>query len=115
MSFMRGKQNEIQNAIRLKTKFQPQKVQFGATIELTKTVDEESLKTSVDQIAIFANSNSQGVGFPGLSNECFSEMTEKVMLALNNPSSHGSDWSINQITNVELRLAETKPIQSSSK
>ena len=39
LSFMRSKQNEIQNAVQLNTRFQPQKVQFSATIELTKPVD----------------------------------------------------------------------------
>ena len=36
LSFMRGKQNEIRNAIRLNTQFQPQKAQFLVKIELTK-------------------------------------------------------------------------------
>ena len=115
LSFMSSKQNEIHNAVRLNTQFQPQKVRFCATIELTKPVDGESAKTSVNHIAIFANSKSQWVDFPGLSNECFSEMTEQMILALNNFSSHGSGWSINKIKNVELRLAKTKPMQSSSK
>ena len=115
LSFMRSQQNNIQKALRLNTQFQPQKVQFCATIELTKPVEEVSPKTSVDHITIFANSKSQWVDFSGLSNECFSEITEQMMLALNNFSSHGSCWSFNQVKNVELRLAITKPNQSSSK
>ena len=115
LSFMRGKQNQIQNAIRLNTQLQPQKAQFCAAIELTKPVDKESSKNSADHITIFANSKSQQVYFPGLSNESFSEMTEEMILALNDFSSHGSGWSINQIKNVESRLAKIKPIQSSSK
>ena len=51
----------------------------------------------------------------GISNESFSEMTKQMILALNNFSPHGSGWSINEIKNVELRLAKTKTIQSSSK
>ena len=112
---LRSKQNKIQNAVRFNTQFQSQKFQFCATIELTKPVDEESAKTSVDHITIFAKSKFQQVDFPGLSNECLSEMTGQMILALNNFSSHGSGWSINKIKNVELRLAKTKPIQSSSK
>ena len=49
-------------------------------------MDEESAKTSVDHITIFAKSKSQRVDFPGLSNECFSEMTEQMILALNKVS-----------------------------
>ena len=93
----------------------PQKAQFCATIELTKPVDEESPKTSADHITIFANSKPHRVDLPGLSNESFSEITEQMILALNNFSSHGSGWPINEIKNVELRLAKTKPIQLSSK
>ena len=94
---------------------QPQKAQFCATIELTKPVDEESPKTLADHITILANSKSQRVDFPGLRNKFFYEITEQMVLALNNFSSHGNGWSINQIKNLELRLAKTKPIQSSSK
>ena len=94
---------------------QPQKAQFCATIELIKPVDKEFPKTSADHITIFANSKSQRVDFPGISNESFSEMTKQMILALNNFSSHGSGWSINEIKNVELQLAKTKTIQSSSK
>ena len=115
LSFMRGKQKQIQNAIRFNTQLQPQKAQFCATIELTKPLDEESPKILADHITIFANSKSQRVDFPGLSNESFFEMTEQMILALKNFSSHGSVWSIKQIKNVELRLAKTKPIQSSFK
>ena len=115
LSFMRGKQNQNQNAIRLNTQLQPQKAQFCAAIELTKPVDEESPNTSADHITIFANSKSQRVDFPGLSNEAFFEMIEQMILALNNFSSHGSGWSIKQIKNVEFGLVKTKPIQSSYK
>ena len=90
LGFMRGKQNQIQNAIRLNTQLQPQKAQLCAAIELTKPVYEESPKTSADHITIFANSKSQRVDFPGLSNESFSEMTEQMIVALNNFSSQGS-------------------------
>ena len=89
---MRGKQNQIQNAIRFNTQLQPQKAQFSETIELTKPVDEESLNTSTDHTTIFAKSKSQLVDFPGLSNESSSEQTEQMILALNNFSSHGSGW-----------------------
>ena len=112
---MRSKQNKIQNSVRLNTQFQPQELQFCATIELRKPVDEQSAKTSVDHITIFAKSKFQRVNFPGMSNESFSEMTEQIILAFNNFLSHGSGWSINKIKNIELRLAKTKPIQSSSK
>ena len=64
LSFMRGKQNKIQNAIRLNTQFKLPRVQFSATTELTKPVDEETLKTSVDHITICANSKPQPVDFP---------------------------------------------------
>ena len=64
-------------------------------IELTKPVYKESPKISADRITIFAYSKSQRADFPGLSNESFSEMTDEMMLALNNFSSHGSGWSIN--------------------
>ena len=83
LGFMRGKQNQIQNAIRLNTQLQPQKPQ----------------KTSADHITIFSNSKPQRVDFPGLSNKSFSEMTEQMILTLNNFSSQGSGWSINQIKN----------------
>ena len=95
LSFFRGKQNQIKNAIRFNIQLLPQKAQFCATIELTKPVDEESPKTSAHHIKIFANSKSQRVDFPGLSKESFSEITEQMILALNNFSSHGSGWPIN--------------------
>ena len=63
LSFMRGKESNIQNAIRLNTQFQLQRVQFSATTELTKPVNEETLKTSVDHITICANLKSQQVDF----------------------------------------------------
>ena len=44
LSFMPGKQNEIQNVIQLNTQNQPRKVQFNATIELMKPVDDEVWK-----------------------------------------------------------------------
>ena len=112
---MRGKQNEIDNVIRLNTQTQPQKVQFCATVELTKPVDEETPQAAVEHITIFANSKAQRVEIPGLNNECFSEMTEQMIIALNNFSSHGSGWSINQIKKVAMRLTKTKQIRASSK
>ena len=115
LSFMRGKQNEIDNVIRLNTQTQPQKVQFCAIVELTKPVDEETPQAAVEHITIFTNSKAQRVEFPGLNNECFSEMTEQMIIALNNFSSHGSGWSINQIKKVEMRLTKTKQIRASSK
>ena len=97
---MRVKQNQIQNAIRLNTQLRPQTAQFWATIELTKQVDEGSPKISADHITIFANSKSQRVDFPGISNEYFPEMSEQMILSLKNFSSHGRGWSIKQIKNI---------------
>ena len=112
LSFMRCKKNEIQHFICLNTYIQPQKIEFGATIELTKPVDEETSITLVDHKKIFVMLKKQLVVSPGMNDACFSDMTLQIMRALRNFSTQGSGLSINHI---KIRLVKTKPIRALSK
>ena len=114
LRFIRSKQQEIDNIIQLNTQAQPQKVQFTETIELRKPVKSELSSSQDERLTIYANSKMQRVDFAGMTNECFTEKTEQMLLALNNFSSHGSGWSIHQINNIEIRLVKVKPINASS-
>ena len=50
------------------------------------------------------------VDFTGMSNECFAEMVEQILLALNNFASHGNGWNVDQINNVDYDLLEQDPL-----
>ena len=113
LSFMPSKQQGIDNVNQLNTQAQPQKVQFGATIELIKPVESKNTSSQNERLTIYANSTLQRVDIAGLSKERFFQMTEQLLLIMNNFLRMAAVWSIHQI-NVEIRLVKVKPISASS-
>ena len=114
LSFLRSKQDEIENVVQLNTQNSAQKLQFSALVQLTKPTSDETVDSQPDRIQIYINSKKQRVDFTGLSKSCFAGMIEQMLLSLNNFASHGSGWTVDRIENVELRFGKSKPISASS-
>ena len=114
LSFLRSKQDEIENVVQLNTQNSAQKLQFSALVQLTKPTSDETVDSQPDRIQIYINSKMQRVDFTGLSKSCFAGLIEQMLLSLNNFASHGSGWTVDRIENVELRFVKSKPISASS-
>ena len=76
--------------------------------------DVDLSSSQPDRISVHVASKMERVDFGGLADKTFHAMVEQMLLALNNFASHGSGWTLNQIVNIEIRLAKAKPIRASS-
>ena len=113
---MQLKRREIENIININVQQHSQKVQFNSVIDLVKPTktDDDLSSSQPDRISIHVASKMERVDFGGLADKTFHAMVEQMLLALNNFASHGSGWTLNQIVNIEIRLAKAKPIRASS-
>ena len=114
---MQLKRREIENIINISVQQHSQKVQFNSSvIDLVKPMktDDDLSSSQPDRISIHVASKMERVDFGGLADKTFHVMVEQMLLALNNFASHGSGWTLNQIVNIEIRLAKAKPIRASS-
>ena len=113
---MQVKRQEIENIVPMSVQQHPQKVQFSSTIQLTKPAkdDDEEPSSQPDKISVHVQSKMERVDFGGLADKTFHAMLEQMLLSLNNFASHGSGWTLDQIVNIEVRLAKAKPITASS-
>ena len=111
---MRLKRREIENIINISVQQHSQKVQFNSVIDLVKPMktDDDLSSSQPDRISIHVASKREQVDLCGLADKTFHSM--EAFLALNNFASHGSGWTLNQIFNIEIRLAKAKPIRASS-
>ena len=110
------KRREIENIVNIIVQQHSQKTQFNLDIELVKpmqTNDDLSL-SQPDRISIHVQSKMERVDFGGLAENPFHAMVEQLFLAFNKFAFHGSGWILDQIINIEIRLAKAKPIMSSS-
>ena len=106
--FMMDKKSEINSIILLNTIRNSQKVQFCATIELEKPIqDEEGMK-------IFVRSNTQPVYKEGLKEEEYLDMVEKMLTILYTFTASGSGWIVVKIHQLEIRVALFAPMTGSS-
>ena len=113
---MQLKRRKIENIINIKVQQHSQKVQFNWVIDLVKPVktDDDLSSSQPDRISIHVASKMEWVDFGVLAEKTFHAIVEQMLLALNNFASHGSGWTLNQIVNIEIRLAKAKPIRASS-
>ena len=107
---MQLKRREIENIINISVQQHSQKVQFNSVIDLVEPMktDDDLSSSQPDRISILVASKMERVDFGGLADKTFHAM---MLLALNNFASHGSGWTLNQIVNIEIRLAKAKPIR----
>ena len=83
--------------------------------KFTSTQTDNDLSSSqLNGISIHVATKIKRVDFGGLADKTFHAMVEQMLLALNNFASHGSGWTLDQIVNIEIRLAKAKPIRASS-
>ena len=128
---MQVKSEEIKNIVRLSVQQSPQKIQFGALIQLRKPVkDSEDLSEESKKITIHVQSKMERVDFGGIADESspvhqmvervnrsrasVHQMVERMLLSLNSFASHGSGWTLDQIKKIEIRTVKSKPIEGSS-
>ena len=113
---MQLKRREIENIFNISIQQHSQKVQFNSVIDLVKSMktDDDLSSRQADRISIHVGSKMERVDFGGLADKTFHAMVEQMLLALSNFASHGSGWTLNQIVNIEIRLAKAKPIRTSS-
>ena len=112
---MQVKSEEIKNIVRISVQQSPQKIQFGAVIQLRKPVeDSEDLSEESHKITIHVQSKMERVDFGGIADESFHQMVEQMLLSLNSFASHGSGWTLDQIIKIEIRTVKSKPIEGSS-
>ena len=85
-----------------------QKVQFCATIESEKPIQDE------DRIEIFVWSNMKAVHKEGLKDEEYLDMVEKMLSVLYTFTASGSGWILVKIVQLDVRLALFAPMTDSS-
>ena len=107
---MRSKQPEIDDIIQLNTQHAQQKVMFIATIQLIKPSDQIEVNNQPDRTNFYAATRMHTVDFSGLSNDEFIGMVEQMLISLTNFASHGSGWTVDRISHLEIRFSKTKPI-----
>ena len=110
LSLMRSKQPEIDDIIQLNTQHAQQKVMFIATIQLIKPSDQIEVNNQPDRTNFYAATRMHTVDFSGLSNDEFIGMVEQMLISLTNFASHGSGWTVDRISHLEIRFSKTKPI-----
>ena len=114
LNAMQVKSEEIKNIVRICVQQSPQKIQFGAVIQLRKPVeDSEDLSEESHKITIHVQSKMERVDFGGIADESFHQMVEQMLLSLNSFASHGSGWTLDQIIKIEIRTVKSKPIEGS--
>ena len=112
---MQVKSEEIKNIVRISVQKSPQKIQFGAVIQLRKPIeDSEDLSEESHKTTIHVQSKMKRVDFGGIADENFHQMVEQMLLSLNSFASHGSGWTLDQIIKIEIYTAKSKPIAGSS-
>ena len=85
-----------------------QKVQFCATIELEKLIQDE------DGMKVFVRSNIQPVYKEGLKEDEYLDMVEKMLFILYTFAASGSGWILVKIVQLEIRVALFAPMTGSS-
>ena len=112
---MQVKKEEIKNIVRISVQQSPQKIKFGAVIQLRKPVeDSEDLSEESHKITIHVQSKMERDDFGGITDESFHQMVEQMLLSLNSFASHGSGWTLDQIIKIEICTVKSKPIAGSS-
>ena len=108
--FMMEKKAEVHRLILQNTVRNSQKVQFCATIQLEKPLQD----VDDDRLSIYVRSNMQAVYKEGLKNEQYLEMVEKMLATLYTFTASGSGWMVDKIVQLEIRLALFAPMTCSS-
>ena len=105
---MMDKKAEINNIILLNTIRHSQKVQFCASIQLEKPIQDD------ERMTIFVRSNTQPVYKEGLKDEDYLGMLEKMLATLYTFTASGSGWIVVKIVQLEIRIALFTPMTGSS-
>ena len=105
---------EINNVVRQSVQQNPQKIQFGATVQLRKPVDTEDSSEKSDKITIHVQSKMERIDLGGIADKSFHQMFEQMLMSPNSFASHGCGWTLDQIMKIEIRTVKWKPITSSS-
>ena len=114
LSLMQIKRTEVNNIIRINTQLSPQRVQLGAVIGLYKPGPELDFGSQPEIMTLYVNSKMKPVDFDGLSDNQYYEMTEQMLLNLNNFSSQGSGWTVSNVRNLQVRLAKSRSVRAGS-
>ena len=104
--FMIDEKAEFRSILLQNTVRYAQKVQFCATIELEKPVEDE------DGMKIFVRSNMQPVYKEGLKDDF--DMVEKMLSVLYTFTASGRGWILVKIVQLDVRLALFAPMTGSS-
>ena len=113
---MQLKCREIENIVNISGQQHSQKVQFNSVINLVKPIqtNDDLSSSQPNRISIHVASKMERVDFGGPADKTFHAMVEQMLLTLNNFASHASGWTLDQIVNIEIRLAKAKPIRALS-
>ena len=115
MSVMRDCYESITQIIGLNVQGSPQKLQFIASLKLTKPAIGDDIGTQSDELQpLFITSRMENVGLDGLSNTLFVAMIEKMLQGLHNFATNGSGWTVHSINHVEMRMVRVNAITPSS-
>ena len=114
LSVMQIKRPEINNIIRINTQLNPQRVQLGALIGLTKPTADPDSNSQPEIMTLYVNSKMRPVDYEGLTESQYYEMTEQMMLNLTTFSSEGSGWTVASVQGLQVRLAKSKSVRAGS-
>ena len=100
---MQVKREEINKIARHSVQQNPQKIQFGATVQLRKPVgDSKDSSEKSDKIIIHVQSKMDRIDFGGIADKSFQQMFEQKLMSLNVFASQGSGWTLDQITKIKV-------------
>lgn len=107
LDFMLENKKQIDGIIKENVEKTGRKVQFCVTLDLEKNMKAESTK-------VFIRSPMQIVYQTGLSESEFLDMVDTMLCTLWSFTASGSGWTVDKITQLEIKISVFNPIKGSS-